>query len=65
MALRRAFITERNQAMKKTVISALLDAANFYDRINLQKLAERWLVSNYPGTHAAFAMRRQDPGGGR
>ncbi|CAK9046058.1 unnamed protein product [Durusdinium trenchii] len=51
------------EAMKKTVISALLDAANFYDRINLQKLAERWLVSNYPGTHAAFAMRRQDPGG--
>ena len=57
VALKRAFITERNQAMKKAVILVLLDVSNFYDRINLQKLAERWLVSNYPGTHAAFAMQ--------
>ena len=45
------------QALKKTVISVLLDMSNFYDRINLQELAERWIVSNYPGTHVAFAMQ--------
>ena len=31
--------------------------SNFYDRINLQKLADRWMTSNYQGTHASFAMQ--------
>ena len=57
VALRRAFVTEHSQALNKTVISVLLDMSNFYDRINLQKLAERWISSNYPATHAAFAMQ--------
>ena len=57
VALKRPFLTE-HQALKKTVISVLLDMSNFYDRINLQKLAERWLSSNYyPGTHASFAVQ--------
>lgn len=43
--------------MQKTVISVLLDMSNFYDRTNLQKLAERWLMSKYPATHAASAMK--------
>ena len=33
-------------ALKKTVISVLLDMSNFYDRINLEKLAERWTDSD-------------------
>ena len=57
VALKRAFLTEHHHALKKTVVSVLLDVSNFYDRINLQKLAERWMTSNYPGTHASFAMQ--------
>ena len=57
VALKRAFLTEHHHALKKMVVSVLLDLPNFYDRINLQKLAERWLSSNYPGTHASFAMQ--------
>ena len=57
VALKRAFLTEHHHALKKTVVSVLLDMSNFYDRINLQKLAERWMTSNYPGTHASFAMQ--------
>ena len=57
VALKRAFMTEHHQAHRRTVVSVLLDLSNFYDRINLQKLANRWLDSSYPATHAALAMQ--------
>ena len=57
VALKRAFMTEHHHAMKCTVISVLLEMSNFYDRINLDKLCERWLHSDYPGLHAALAMQ--------
>ena len=57
MALRRAFLTEHHNSMKRTVVSVLLDMSNFYDRIKLEALCNRWLDSNYPPTHAAFAMQ--------
>ena len=31
--------------------------SNFYDRIKLEALCNRWLDSNYPPTHAVFAMQ--------
>ena len=34
-----------------------MDMSNFYDRIDLEKLSERWLDSSYPATHAALAMQ--------
>lgn len=57
VALKRAFVTEHHQALKRTVISVLMDMSNFYDRIDLEKLNERWLDSDYPATHAALAMQ--------
>ena len=57
VALRRAFLTEHHNSMKRTVVSVLLDMSNFYDRIKLEALCNRWLDSNYPPTHAAFAMQ--------
>ena len=57
VALRRAFLTEHHNAMKRTVVSVLLDMSNFYDRIKLEALCNRWLDSNYPPTRAAFAMQ--------
>ena len=57
MALKRAFLTEHHAAHKRTVISVLLDLSNFYDRISLEKLAIRWLESDYPATRAAMAMQ--------
>lgn len=57
VALKRAFITEHHQALNKTVISVLLDMSNFYDRIHLNKLAERWIESDYPAIHAALAIQ--------
>lgn len=46
-ALKRALMTEHHQALKKTVISVLLDMSNFFDRISPEKLAERWIHSDY------------------
>ena len=57
VALKRAFMTEHHHALKRTVISVLLDMSNFYDRISLEKLSQRWLDSDYPATHAALAMQ--------
>ena len=57
VALKRAFMMERHNATKKTVISVLLDMSNFYDRISLDKLCQRWLDSSHPATHAALAMQ--------
>ena len=57
VALKRAFMTEHHKALQRTVISVLLDMSNFYDRIDLEKLTERWLDSDYPATHAALAMQ--------
>ena len=57
VALKRSFMTEHHSAMQKTVVSVLLDLSNFYDRINLSKLATRWLESSYPPVHAALAMQ--------
>lgn len=57
VALKRAFTTEHHKALQRTVISVLLDMSNFYDRIDLEKLSERWLDSDYPATHAALAMQ--------
>ena len=56
-ALKRAFMTEHHNATQKTVVSVLLDMSNFYDRINLQKLAQRWLESTCPPVHVALAMQ--------
>ena len=50
-------MTEHNSAMQKTVVSVLMDMSNFYDRINLEKLAQRWLDSDYPPVHAALALQ--------
>eukprot|EP00913_Durusdinium_trenchii_P014808 g13886.t1 len=57
VALKRAFMTEHHAAHNRTVISVLLDMSNFYDRIDLVKLTERWLDSSYPATHAALAIQ--------
>ena len=57
VALKRAFMTEHHHALKRTVVSVLMDMSNFYDRIDLEKLTERWLDSDYPATHAALAMQ--------
>ena len=57
VALKRAFLTEYHAAHKRTVISVLLDLSNFCDRINLEKLALRWLESDYPAIYAAMAMQ--------
>ena len=57
VALKRAFMTEHHHALKRIVISVLLDMSNFYDRISLEKLSQRWLDSDYPATHAALAMQ--------
>ena len=57
VALKRSFMTEHHTAHRRTVVSVLLDLSNFYDRICLQKLANRWVESTYPATHAAMAMQ--------
>ena len=57
VALKRSFMTEYHTTHKRTTISVLLDLSNFYDRISLEKLAQRWLDSKYPATHAALAMQ--------
>ena len=57
VALKRSFMTEHHAAHKRTVIPVLLDLSNFYDRISLEQLAQRWLESSYPATHAALAMQ--------
>ena len=57
VALKRSFMTEYHSTHKRSVISVLLDLSNFYDRIALDKLAQRWLESTYPATHAALAMQ--------
>ena len=57
IALKRAFMTEHHHALKRTVISVLVDMSNFYDRIDLEKRSERWPDSDYPATHAALAMQ--------
>lgn len=50
-------MTEHHSAMKKMVVSVLLDVSNFYDRISVETLCNRWLDSTYPRTHAALAMQ--------
>ena len=57
VALKRSFMTEYHSNHKRSVISVLLDMSNFYDRISLEKLAQRWVESTYPATHAALAMQ--------
>ena len=57
VALKRSFMTEYHAAHNRTIISVLLDMSKFYDRIDLIKLAERWLDSSYPATHAALAIQ--------
>ena len=57
VALKRSFMTEHHAAHNRTVISVLLDMSNFYDRIDLVKLTERWLDSSYPAAHAALAVQ--------
>lgn len=48
VALKRAFMTEHQQALQKTAVSVLLD---------LEKLSQRWPDSSYPPVHAALAMQ--------
>ena len=50
-------MTEHHHALKRTVVSVLLDMPNFYDRISLEKLAARRLDSDYPAPHAALATQ--------
>lgn len=48
----------RNRALQNPQQnSVLLDLSNFYDRIDLLKLCERWRHAGYPNLHAAFAMQ--------
>ena len=57
VALKRSCMTENHHALKRIVVSILLDLLNFYDRISLEKLASRWLDSDYPAVHAALATQ--------
>lgn len=57
VALKRAFMTEHHHALKRTVISVLMDMSNFYDRLDLEKLSQWWVDSDYPAAHAALAMQ--------
>lgn len=57
VALRRAFSVEHHKALNRTVISVLWDLSNFYDRLDLERLYDKWKSANYPPLHAAFAMQ--------
>ena len=45
------------KAKEKFLVSTLCDMSNFYDRIDLQKLADRWELAQYPPTHTMLAMQ--------
>ena len=56
IALNRLLRAEVNSADQKFVVSTLIDLSNFYDRIDLQLLAERWSEVQYPPLMAKMAM---------
>ena len=56
IALNRLLRAEVNSADQKFVVSASIDLSNFYDRIDLRLLAERWSEVQYPPLMAKMAM---------
>ena len=56
IALSRLLRAEVNSADQKFVVSTLIDLSNFYDRIDLQLLSERWSEVQYPPLMAKMAM---------
>ena len=57
IALKRLLQAEVMTANKRFVVSVLCDLSNFYDRISLSKLTERWQQVRYPEVHAMFATQ--------